>query len=241
MLDMRADHELHIVFMKRQTCLAALIAASCALSGGLVHANATVSGVVHFAGNVPPSAPITAVVPPACGTAPIHDESIVASNKKIANVVVWLEGGAAKASPSTIVLDQKGCHYEPHVQVAPVGSKITITNSDAALHTAHAYNGAVSMWNVATPTAGSKTTKDLVEPGPVHFKCDAGHVWMSAWVYVTDSPLSAVTAADGSWKIADVPAGSYTVHFWHEKLGDKTAKVTVDGTKSPAPLTIDYK
>ena len=30
--------------------------------------------------------------------------------------------------------------------------------------------------------------------------------------------------------IKDLPAGSYTVTAWHEKLGEKTAQVTVPAT-----------
>ncbi|TMA62008.1 MAG: TonB-dependent receptor, partial [Deltaproteobacteria bacterium] len=33
----------------------------------------------------------------------------------------------------------------------------------------------------------------------------------------------------GSFKLTDVPAGSYTVEVWHEKLGKSTQKVTVKG------------
>jgi hypothetical protein len=36
-----------------------------------------------------------------------------------------------------------------------------------------------------------------------------------------------VTDNSGNFKLTDVPAGSYTVEVWHEKLGKSTQKVTV--------------
>jgi hypothetical protein len=49
---------------------------------------------------------------------------------------------------------------------------------------------------------------------------------MGAFVLVVDGP-AAVSGADGSFEIRGVPPGTYTVSAWHEKLGEKTAQVTV--------------
>jgi hypothetical protein len=43
----------------------------------------------------------------------------------------------------------------------------------------------------------------------------------------TANPYFAVTDGSGSFKLTDVPAGSYTVEVWHEKLGKSTQKVAV--------------
>jgi hypothetical protein len=49
-----------------------------------------------------------------------------------------------------------------------------------------------------------------------------------------------VSNADGTFAIKGLPAGTYTVEVWHEKLGTQTTKVTVDG-KGPATADISYK
>jgi hypothetical protein len=59
----------------------------------------------------------------------------------------------------------------------------------------------------------------------VKVKCDV-HPWMIAWVVVTEGP-AAVSGADGTFVIRGVPAGTYTVAAWHERLGEKTAQVAV--------------
>jgi hypothetical protein len=50
---------------------------------------------------------------------------------------------------------------------------------------------------------------------------------MAGYVFVSQHPFFAVTADDGSFELTNVPAGSYKVEAWHEKLGTKQIDVTV--------------
>ena len=54
------------------------------------------------------------------------------------------------------------------------------------------------------------------------------------FVVAVPTPYSAVTKADGSFKIADVPDGSYTVKVWHPKLKPASKPVTVAGATEAA-------
>jgi hypothetical protein len=40
---------------------------------------------------------------------------------------------------------------------------------------------------------------------------------MEAWVIVLSNPYFAKTGPDGSYSIANVPPGKYTLKVWHEK------------------------
>jgi len=66
----------------------------------------------------------------------------------------------------------------------------------------------------------------IEKPEAVEVKCDV-HGWMLGWLVATESPYVAVTDDSGNFKLTDVPAGTYTVEVWHEKLGKSTQKVTV--------------
>ena len=57
--------------------------------------------------------------------------------------------------------------------------------------------------------------------------------------HAVDLGLSTVTAADGTFALAGVPPGTYTVEAWHEVFGTKTATVTV-AADAPAPLSIAF-
>jgi hypothetical protein len=73
----------------------------------------------------------------------------------------------------------------------------------------------------------------------VPFRCDV-HGWMAAYGGVLTHPYFAVSKPDGSFEIKGLPAGTYTVEVWHEKLGTQTTKVTVDG-KSGATADVAFK
>ena len=60
----------------------------------------------------------------------------------------------------------------------------------------------------------------------VEVGCDV-HAWMKAWIGVVDHPYFAITGADGTWSMSDVPPGTYTLEVWHETLGRQEIEVTV--------------
>jgi hypothetical protein len=63
---------------------------------------------------------------------------------------------------------------------------------------------------------------------------------MSAFCGVLSHPFFAVTAADGTYTIKDLPAGTYTIEAWHEKLGTQTRQVTV-GAQESKPAAFTFK
>jgi hypothetical protein len=50
---------------------------------------------------------------------------------------------------------------------------------------------------------------------------------MQAWVGVVDHPYFAVTGADGAFRLANVPPGTYTITAWHERFGTQSQQVTL--------------
>ncbi len=197
---------------------ATLLGAAPALAG-------EVRGTVRFTGAAPKLAPLSVTKDQGtCGSS-VPDESVVVAAGKLKNVVLMVKGPPPPPERATVVLDQKKCHYVPHVQVAPVGSSLDIVNSDPLLHNIHGYLGQATTFNLAMPIKDQRIARKLDKPGVVRVKCDV-HAWMGAFVVVSEGP-AAVSGDDGKFAIKNVPAGSYTVTAWHEKLGEKTAQVTV--------------
>jgi hypothetical protein len=214
--------------LRSPLALAALALASPALAG-------TVKGAVRLTGAAPALAPLTITRDQtSCGAA-VPDESVVASNGRLANVVVVVRGAPAPPAAKALVLDQQRCRFLPHVQAAPRGSSLEILNSDPVLHNSHGYLGQATAFNVALPLKGQRVARKLDKVGPMKVKCDV-HPWMSAFVVVTDGP-AAVSGSDGTFAVAGVPAGSYTVTAWHERFGERTAQVTVPAS---GEATVDF-
>ncbi len=166
-----------------------------------------------------------------CGKTSPDPRFVINGRKEIKNVVVTIEGiekGKKAAPVKGAVLDNSHCVFKPHVQAVTKGSTLTIMNSDPMLHNTHAYvGGKRTAFNLALPLKDQKIKKKLKRPGMYSNKCDAGHTWMSAYIYVSKHPYYAVTDQSGKFEITDVPPGTYTLKVWHEALGTMEQGVTV--------------
>jgi plastocyanin len=207
----------------------------------------SVSGKITFAGTAPKPAVLHMDSDDNCKTdgPPVTEETLlVGDGGGIRDVFVYVKDGLGAMKfpvPSTpIVLDQKGCHYIPHVFGVQVGQPLEVRNSDATLHNIHAIPKANQEFNQGQPLAGMKmthvfSTSEVMLP----FKCDV-HPWMHAFVGVLDHPFFAVTSADGSFTIKGLPPGTYTIEAWQEKLGKQTQTVTI-GAKENKEIAFSYK
>ena len=75
--------------------------------------------------------------------------------------------------------------------------------------------------------------------GMFRIKCDV-HPWMVGYVGVMKHPFFAVTGKDGQFTLKGLPAGTYTVEAWHEKLGTQDPQVTLsDG--GTATVSFSFK
>lgn len=130
--------------------------------------------------------------------------------------------------PSTpVVLDQKGCRYEPHVFGIRVGQTLAIRNSDPILHNIRTNPLKNDPMNLAQSQKGAEDkTQFRRAEVMVRVGCDV-HGWMESFAGVLDHPFFAVTKADGSFEIAGLPPGVYMVEAWHEQLGPIEMEVEV--------------
>jgi plastocyanin len=193
----------------------ALFVAGAAFAGG------TVSGTVQLSGAAPKPAKIKRTSDPVCAkTAKDMDDPSIEvgkDGKSLDNVLVRVLGPTGKGTGDVIVT-QHECMYEPRVQGAVEGQKIQIKNEDGTLHNVHAYNGTATLFNQAQPPGSPALSKDT-KGDVVKLKCDV-HPWMAGFVVMNKNPYFSVTK-DGKFEIANVPAGTYTVEAWQEKLGTK--------------------
>jgi len=161
-----------------------------------------------------------------CGKSKASPRLELGKNNLVKNAVVYIEGitaGKKLDQSGTVIVNQERCEYAPHISIVPLGSQLVITNSDPILHNVHAYDDLRSRqtaFNIAQPIRGQKTTVKqaaLAKCGEqISLTCDAGHPWMSGFVFSTSHPYYAVTDSNGHFQLDDVPPGSYKVVMWHE-------------------------
>ena len=204
-------------------------------SGSAAAATATVKGKILYAGAPVTHPKIKMAADPYCETAnhaAVFDSStIVGPNGELENVFVYvksgLEGKTFPTPAETVVFDQRNCTYHPHIFGIMTNQKLEIINSDATLHNVHAAPVNSQEFNVGMPTQGMKISKSFKKSEVmVHIKCEV-HPWMSAYCGVLDHPYFTVAGAGGTYELPKLPAGTYTLEAWHEKLGTQTQEVTV--------------
>ena len=204
-------------------------------------AKGSIHGTVVFSGQPPVPRSIDNH---SCGpnAKPIVEESIVVNaNATLKNVVVYLKEvpGDTPGSDLVPVIDQVDCHYVPHVIAITAGQKVAFKSSDSTLHNVHLMGAGANEGNFGMPAPGLSPPRKFADVEFTRVKCDV-HPWMNCWVAVMDGPYSSVTGDQGEFEIKNVPAGSYTLNAWHEKLEFMSQSITV-AADIPAQVTFTVK
>jgi plastocyanin len=207
----------------------------------------SVAGRVVLEGPVPANPPIEMNADPFCAREHPNGatlENFVAGNGGLENVFVYLKDGLNnyyfEVPTEPVQLDQRACRYVPHVSGIRVGQPLLISNSDETLHTVHAQGEVNGQFNLSQAMKNLTNTRTFTRPEVmIPFKCNV-HNWMHAYVGVLDHPYFAVTHDGGKFELPNLPAGTYTVEAWHEKLGAQTQSVTL-GEKESKEMTFTFK
>ncbi|MEX2015296.1 MAG: carboxypeptidase regulatory-like domain-containing protein [Candidatus Hydrogenedentales bacterium] len=204
-----------------------------AATGGV--GSAAVAGLAKFEGEAPKPRPIDVSADQKCAEMhkdnPLLSDAVVISEAgDVANVLVYVSNPpdkqyAAPAEP--VVLDQTGCQYVPHILVARVDQEIEIRNSDPLLHNVRSFARRNRPFNMGQPEASPPRMKAYNKPEQeIKIKCDV-HPWMTAYLFVMEHPFYSVTDESGKFRIENLPAGTYTLKAWHERMGEVEQEVTV--------------
>ena len=200
-----------------------------------VSSGGTISGVVQFDGARPQVEQVDITTKEdVCHTEPVYSEKLVVSKEmQVQWAVVSLtdiKTGTAFEEPEDPkdrpTLNQNGCVFEPHIVLVPHGKPLKLLNSDGVLHNVHTWPKKNRSKNIAMPGPVKELTVKFRRPERIRVSCDI-HRWMEAWIIVTEHPYYAVSNEAGEFELTDIPPGRYTLHVWHETLGDFEQQVEV--------------
>jgi len=190
-----------------------------------------ISGRITYHGTPPAPARVSVSMDRKyCGASRDDDTWLIGPDGGVKNVIVYLSdinSGKKMTAARSLTLNQVGCHYVPRISVVGQGATIDIKSSDPVLHNVHSYQEGSTLFNVAVPPRQNfQISRKLQKTGGIKLKCDV-HNFMRAAIFVVSNPYYAITGDDGSYEIADVPPGTYTVNTWHELAGAVSERVTV--------------
>jgi len=206
----------------------------------------SVSGLIALEGVAPEAENIRMNSDPACVSESSDSQTnyyVVGEDGALGNVFVYVKEGledrAFPPATESVILNQEGCRYQPHVLGIRVGQVLEIVNGDPTLHNIHATPSANDEFNMGQPIQGMRFQRAFTTPEVmVPLKCDV-HGWMNAWVGVVDHPYFGVTGTNGSFDINNLPPGNYVIEAWHEMLGTQTQNVTI-GESEMAELNFTF-
>lgn len=205
---------------------------------------AALTGIVKFEGKLPSAAIINMHADPQCAqqhNAPIFSQELVTDAKSgLQNVIVFVADGLgdrAFSQPSeSVIVDQKGCMYQPHVLAIRANQTLEVMNEDPTSHNVHPVPANNREWNKAEPPGSRVEATFSREEIAIPVKCNI-HPWMRSYIAVLKHPYFAVTGQDGSFDLRGLPPGTYLIEAWHEKLGTATQKITVGAGETK---TVDF-
>jgi plastocyanin len=200
---------------------------------------ATLKGIVRFEGTAPKPKPISMAADPSCAkqhSSPAYSQEIVADAKgDLQNVIVFVADGLGDrtfdAPTQPVVINQKGCLYQPHVLAVRANQPLQVVNDDPTSHNIHPTPANNREWNKAEPP-GTKVEEAFArEEVAIPVKCNV-HPWMRGYIAVFKHPYFAVSGKDGSFDLSSLPPGTYTIKAWHEKLGTSIQTVTIGANET---------
>lgn len=167
------------------------------------------------------------------GHAPLQETLLVdPASKGVANIAVFIRKvsrvhASAEAKTESVLFDQKQCVFLTHVFPMTLGQAISIKNSDPVGH-----NTNIEGKNGFNQTIPANETVDFKpqkqEAVPQAIRCSI-HPWMIAYYLPRENGYFAITAADGSFEISNVPAGEkLEFQVWHENGAGPSGALVLD-------------
>jgi plastocyanin len=175
---------------------------------------------------------------------PVLSQDVVADAKGgLQNVIVFIADGLGERTfelpGQRVVIEQKGCMYQPHVLAMRTNQPLEVVNNDPTSHNIHPMPANNREWNKSEPPGSKAEVTFSREEIAIPVKCNI-HPWMRGYVAVFKHPYFAVTGKDGGFDLHNLPPGTFTIKAWHEKLGTSAQTITV-GTNEIKAVDFVFK
>jgi plastocyanin len=200
---------------------------------------ATITGRVKIKGEIPKRRKIKTGADPKC--AAMHpgdlltDDFVIDAAGNVQYAFIYVKEGLGDqkfTAPKTpVIVEQKGCRFEPHVMGLMVGQELMFRNMDDLMHIVHVVPRNNREFGFSQAKPGEERPKVFAAKEIIRLFCDV-HPWMVAWIHVLDHPFHAVSGPDGKFKLKGLPPGKYTIEAWHDGYKAVTQEVEINAKDS---------
>ena len=162
----------------------------------------------------------------------LHGKVVCKGVRDCGDAVVYIAAIAGKSFPPPqehAKMDQKNLVFSPRVLPILIGTTVDFLNSDSVLHNVFTPDACADKFNLGTWPQGDTKSFAFKKECAAVLLCKV-HPEMEAYVVAVPTPYFALAQADGSYHIAALPDGSYTVKVWHPKVKAAGKPITVAGT-----------
>jgi len=132
--------------------------------------------------------------------------------------VVYLDtaprGAFEEREPARLRMDQRNETFVPHTLAVTAGTTVDFPNNDGTYHNVFSLSK-TKRFDLGRYARGHSKSVRFDRPGIVRVFCDI-HSHMNAFVLVFGHRYFALTDTDGSYRIDNIPPGTYAVAAWHE-------------------------
>lgn len=179
---------------------------------------------------------VTLLMPPTpavpSGVYPSRRVTRPARTAEINNVIVFLKDAPRQADVPLMhaTIMQRDEAFVPRVVAITRGSTVDFPNSDPFFHNVFSLSRGAS-FDLGRYPSGATKSRRFPHAGLVKVYCHI-HSHMTASIMVFDHPYFRMPAADGSFAIEDVPAGTHQVSAWHERIGESVTPSRVEAGRT---------
>jgi hypothetical protein len=194
-------------------------------------------------GRVVITVPVSTAPPSAAYAARRVDKAPPRPESELSNVIVFIQD-VPKTSPLPLGrarILQESETFQPRVVAITRGSTVDFPNGDPFFHDVFSLSRS-GTFDLGSYPRGQTKSHQFSKAGLVKVYCHI-HSHMSASIMVFDHTFFTIPKADGSFTIDEVPAGTYKVSAWHERIGETNQAVKVDAGRASEmqfelPITI---
>jgi plastocyanin len=159
-------------------------------------------------------------------------------------VIVYVVGFTEAAPVKPATMTQKHRRFVPDLVAVTVGQGVAFPNADSVLHNVFS-RSATRPFDLGQYKKGDAKVKSFPKAGVVDVYCNI-HPEMAATIVIVPNRAHTVVAADGTFVLAGVPVGTWTV-FAYTRLAvqparaevtvaaDADATVSLEVTRGPVP------